>query len=54
VIIESRASLMVTLRFLTDLDGVIEDESGWIVKSCCRDGLAGRMRSSISAWLRCG
>jgi len=39
----------VTPRFLTDLGGLIKAESIWIVKSCCRDGLAGRMRSSVFA-----
>ncbi len=28
----------ITPRFLTELDGVIVDESIWMVKSCCRVG----------------
>jgi len=46
-------SSKITPIFLTDLDVVFEEESCWIVKSCCRDGLAGRTRSSVLArWLQ--
>ncbi len=34
-------------RFLTELDGVIVDESIWMVKSCCGVGVAGKTRSSV-------
>ncbi len=38
-----------TPRFLTELDGVIVEEPSWIVKSCCRVGVAGKTRSSVFA-----
>ncbi len=46
-------SLKVTPRFLTELDGVIVEEPSWIVKSCCRVGVAGKTRSSVFARLSC-
>jgi len=46
-------SSKITPRLLTDLDVLIEEESSWIVKSCCRDRLAGRTRSSVLARLSC-
>ncbi len=42
-----------TPRFLTEADGVIVDEPNWIVKSCCRVGVAGKTRSSVFARLSC-
>ncbi len=33
--------------------GVIVDEPNWIVKSCCRVGVAGKTRSSVFARLSC-
>ncbi len=39
-------SSKITPRFLTEVDGVIVDEPNWIVKSCCRFGVAGKTRSS--------
>ncbi len=46
-------SLKITQRFLTELDGVIVDEPSWIVKSCCRVGVARKTRSSVFARLSC-
>ncbi len=46
-------SSKITPRFLTEADGVIVDEPNWIVKSCCRVGVAGRTRSSVFARLSC-
>ncbi len=43
----------ITPRFLTEADGVIVDEPNWIVKSCCRVGVAGKTRSSVFARLSC-
>ncbi len=43
----------ITPRFLTELDGVIVDESIWMVKSCCRVGVAGKTRSSVFPRLSC-
>ncbi len=40
-------------RFLTELDGVIVGEPSWMVKSCCRVGVAGKTRSSVFARLSC-
>ncbi len=37
----------ITPRFLIELDGVIIDESIWMVKSCCRVGVAGKTRSLL-------
>ncbi len=38
---------------MTEADGVIVDEPNWIVKSCCRVGVAGKTRSSVFAGLSC-
>ncbi len=46
-------SSKITPRFLTEADGVIVDEPNWIVKSCCRVGVAGKTRSSVFARLSC-
>ncbi len=46
-------SSKITPRFLTELDGVIIDESNWMVKSCCRVGVAGKTRSLVFARLSC-
>ncbi len=46
-------SSKITPRFLTEVDGVIIDEPNWIVKSCCRVGVAGKTRSSVFARLSC-
>ncbi len=46
-------SSKITPRFLTEFDGVIVDESIWMVKSCCRVGVAGKTRSSVFARLSC-
>ncbi len=46
-------SSKITPRFLTEGDGVIVDEPDWIVKSCCRVGVAGKTRSSVFARLSC-
>ncbi len=46
-------SSKITPRFLTEADGVIVDEPNWIVKSCCRVGVAGNTRSSGFARLSC-
>ncbi len=46
-------SSKITPRFLTEADRVIVDEPNWIVKSCCRAGVAGRTRSSVFARLSC-
>ncbi len=46
-------SSKITPRFLTELDGVIVDEPNWMVKSCCRVGVAGKTRSSVFARLSC-
>ncbi len=46
-------SSKITPRFLTEADGVIVDEHNWIVKSCCRVGVAGKTRSSAFARLSC-
>ncbi len=46
-------SSKITPRFLTEADGVIVDGPNWIVKSCCRVGVAGRTRSSVFARLSC-
>ncbi len=43
----------ITRRFLTEVDGVIVDEPNWIMKSCCRVGVAGKTRSSVFARLSC-
>ncbi len=43
-------SSKITPRFLTELDGVIVDGPNWIVKSCCRVGVAGKTRSSLPGW----
>ncbi len=42
-------SSKTTPRFLTELDGVNVEESSWMVKSCCRVGVAGKTRSSVFA-----
>ncbi len=46
-------SSKITPRFLTEIDGVIVKELSWMVKSCCRDGVAGKTRSSVFARLSC-
>ncbi len=46
-------SSKITPRFLTELDGVIVEEPSWMVKSCCRVGVAGKTRSSVFARLSC-
>ncbi len=46
-------SSKITPRFLTEADGEIVDEPNWIVKSCCRVGVAGKTRSSVFARLSC-
>ncbi len=46
-------SSKITPRFLTEADGVIVDEPNWILKSCCRLGVAGKARSSVFARLSC-
>ncbi len=46
-------SSKITPRFLTEVDGVIVDEPNWIVKSCCRVGVAGKTRSSVFVRLSC-
>ncbi len=46
-------SSKITPRFLTEFDGEIVDEPNWIVKSCCRVGVAGKTRSSVFARLSC-
>ncbi len=46
-------SSKITPRFLAEADGVIVDEPNWIVKSCCRVGVAGKTRSSVFARLSC-
>ncbi len=46
-------SSKITPRFLTEVDGVIVDEPNWILKSCCRVGVAGKTRSSVFARLSC-
>ncbi len=46
-------SLKITPRFLTEADGVIVEEPSWMVKSCCRVGVAGKTRSSVFARLSC-
>ncbi len=46
-------SSKITPRFLTKADEVIVDEPNWIVKSCCRVGVAGKTRSSFFARLSC-
>ncbi len=38
---------------MTELDGVIVEEPSWMVKSCCRVGVAGKTRSSVFARLSC-
>ncbi len=40
-------SSKITPRFLTEADGVIVDEPNWIVKSCCRVGVARKTRSLV-------
>ncbi len=40
-------------RFLTELDGVIVEELSWMLKSCCRAGVAGKTRSSVFARFSC-
>ncbi len=40
-------SSKITPRFLTEADGVIVDEPNWIVKSCCRFGVAGKTRQHL-------
>ncbi len=44
-------SSKITPRFLTEVDGAIVDEPNWIVKSCCRVGVAGNTISSVFASL---
>ncbi len=46
-------SSKITPRFWPKLMGVIVDEPNWIVKSCCRVGVAGKTRSSDFARLSC-
>ncbi len=46
-------SSKMTPIFLTELDGVIVEEHSWMVKSCCRVGVAGKTRSSVFARLSC-
>ncbi len=46
-------SSKIAPRFLTKADGVIVDEPNWIVKSCCRVGVAGKTRSSVFTRLSC-
>ncbi len=56
VVFESEPKIRIskiTPRFLTELDGVIVDESIWMVKSCCRVGVAGKTRSSVFPRLSC-
>ncbi len=38
-------SSKITPRFLTELDGVIVEEPSWMVKYCCRVGVAGRQEA---------
>ncbi len=40
-------SLKITPRLRTEHDGVIVEEPSWMVKSCCRVGVAGKTRSSV-------
>jgi len=46
-----------TPRFLTELDGVIVEEPSWMMKSCCRVGVAVKTRCSAplrqAAWDPC-
>ncbi len=53
MLFESELSSKITLRFLTELDGVIVAESIWMVKSCCIVGVAGKTKSSVFARLSC-
>ncbi len=46
-------SSKITPRFLTEADRVIVEEPSWMVKSCCRVGVAGKTRSSVFARLSC-
>ncbi len=46
-------SSKITPIFLTKLDGVIVEEPSWMVKSCCRVGVAGKTRSPVFARLSC-
>ncbi len=39
--------------FWPKFDGVIVEEHSWMVKSCCRVGVAGKTRSSVFARLIC-
>ncbi len=36
---------------ISELDGVIVEEPSWMVKSCCRVGVAGKKSSSVFARL---
>ncbi len=46
-------SSKITPIFLTELDGIIVDEPIWMVKACCRVGVAGKTRSSVFVKLSC-
>ncbi len=41
-------SSKISPRFLTEFDGVIVEEPSWMVKSCCRVGVAGKTRSKLT------
>ncbi len=53
VVFEVSWSSKITPRFLTEADGVIVEDPSWMVKSCCRVGVAGKTRSSVFARLSC-
>ncbi len=53
VLFESQLVIEIIPRFLTELDGVIVEEPSWMVKSCCRVGVAGKTRCSVFAMLSC-
>ncbi len=46
-------SSKITSGFLTEVDGVLVEEPSWMVKSCCRVGVAGKTSSSVFARLNC-
>ncbi len=52
-VVQSRSDKGLDKKLCSMLNGVIVEELSWMVKSCCRVGVAGRTRSSVFARLSC-
>ncbi len=52
VVFEGQLVIKDYTKFLTEVDGVIVEEPSWMVKSCCRVGVAGKNKklSLLPGW----